>query len=147
MGGPDPMMGDPMAGGADPMAGAPGMPPTNNDPTMGDGTDDGNTMQGSSDQQELDDIFNNASIEDKNAILKYAKSQTENDSGNEGEQPQQPMQSESKHYKDKLVNEIINSIMGDFDMNSREGIDGTKRYEKKITNTKLKRNNPFVSGR
>ena len=149
MGGPDPMMGDPTAGGGMPPMGDEGSP-VDNEPPMGDGTEQNGDSQGdSSDQQELDDIFNNASIENKNAILKYARSQTQNDEGgqnqgqNDGGMP--PMPNESRDYKKDLVNEIVNGIIGD--MNDREGNDGIKRNEKKITNKRIKRNNPFVSGR
>lgn len=152
MGGADPMMGNDPMGGADPMAGnetAGGNDPMNDSDPMGDGAD--NQSQ-DSDQQELDDIFNSASIETKNAILKYAKSQSKNDNGNDSneeysQEPMPEMPMESRKYHNKLVNEIVNGIIGDLDMNDREGVKGTKRDEKKITNKRVKRNNPFVAGR
>ena len=155
------MMGDAMAGGPDPMnnGGMPpmddggGMPPADDEPPMGDGMDDSNA---SSDQKELDDIFNNANLEVKNAILKYAKSQADNDddSNSEGEMPpmdneqgNSQMPNESKRYKSHLVNEIMNGIISDLDMNDRNKVKGTKRDEKRITNKQIGISNPFVSGR
>jgi hypothetical protein len=160
----DPMMGNDMAGDSEPMGddGIPpdneGMPPSANDenePPMGDGADN-------SDQQELDDIFNSASLEVKNAILKYAKSQTDNDDkkdqdiddedmppmqGDEEDSNTPQMPNESKRYKNHLVNEIMNGIISDFDMNDRNKVKGTKRDEKRITNNYISKSNPFVSGR
>lgn len=160
----EPMMGNDMAGGAEPMGngGMPpddeGMPPSaddENEPPMGDGAEN-------SDQQELDDIFNSASLEVKNAILKYAKSQADNDDkkgndmndedmppiqGDEENSDTPPMPNESKHYKNHLVNEIMNGIISDLDMNDRNKVKGTKRDEKKITNSYIGNSNPFISGR
>lgn len=149
------MMGEPISAGREPMDDNGGFSPIDGngqgmsdsmDIPTGDGTDGSVEKNVSSEQQELDDIFNSASLEDKNAILKYAKSQAErNDkegNGNDGKMP-----NESISHDDKLVNEIVGSIINSMDMNGREGVKGTKRREKKIANKKIGRNNPFVSGR
>ena len=60
------------------------------------------------------------------------------------------MPMESKRIIEDLVTEITNGIINDFDMNDREGVKGTKRDERKITNKDVKRRikmNPFVSRR
>ena len=60
------------------------------------------------------------------------------------------MPMESKRSIEDLVTEITNGIINDFDMNDREGVKGTKRDERKITNKDVKRRikmNPFVSRR
>ena len=48
------------------------------------------------------------------------------------------METESLSRRDKLVNEIVNSVLG----NEKKD---EKRFEKKTTN--VKKNNPFVSNR
>lgn len=138
--GPDPLMGN------------------SQEPPMGDGTDDNDNMpdenNGNSGQAELDDIFNKASLEDKNAILKYARSQTEkNDGSNDNEDdnqfsPKNEMQTEAyKRVRKDFIDEIVNGLINNFDLNDRQGNEGTKRGEKKITNKRLGVSNPFISGR
>lgn len=144
----------PIGGGAAPSGEPDDLPPMDDDMPSddkdeagpkGDGTEDGNT---SDDQKELDDIFNSASLEDKNAILKYARSQTEqsdDDNADKDKDDEAPMPMESKSTNDDLINEIVNNIIGD--MNNRKGIKGVSRGENKITNRRLRRNNPFVADR
>ena len=67
MGGDDPMMGDPNAKGGDPMGEMP------QDPNAMGGTDD----------DELMNIVNGLSIEDKAAVTKYAKSMADDSEGEE----------------------------------------------------------------
>lgn len=118
-------------------------PPTD-EPPMGDGMDDPGE-QGDDSQNELIDIFKNASLEDKNAILKYAKSQTGQNDDSEEDKSEKELPMESKRFRNKLVNEIINGVISD--MNQRDKEKGIKRFEKKISNKKITRQNPFVSGR
>lgn len=79
MDGPD-MGSDPMGGPdmePDQMGGPDDMPPM-------DGPDEG----GNADDQELLDIINGLSIEDKAAVTKYAKSMADKSGGNNGEKKQ-----------------------------------------------------------
>ena len=132
------------------------MPPKS--PNEDDETDNGDGMQ---DNQESNDegieIYNSLPTEKKSAAIKYMKSmqddsdnaESDDDDGNKDGDDGKQM--ESKSYVEKMVNEITNGIISDFDMNDREGIKGTKRNEKKITNKRLNKGfgkrNPFVSGR
>lgn len=72
------------------------------------------------------------------------------DSNDAKNKQQANMPMESKRNIEDLVTEITNGIINDFDMNDREGVKGTKRDERKITNKDVKRRikmNPFVSRR
>lgn len=153
----------PGEGAEDPMAEMPPMDDMNGGlpPTPPNGVDTPDTGDGMQDSQESDDegieIYNSLPIEKKSAAIKYMKSMQDDDEDaksdsngdNEGGAPEMPM--ESKSYIEKLVTEIANGIISDFDMNDREGIKGTKRDEKQITNKRLSNGrgtmNPFVSGR
>lgn len=153
----------PGEGAEDPMAEMPPMDDMNGGlpPTPPNGVDAPDTGDGMQDGQESDDegieIYNSLPVEKKSAAIKYMKSMQDDDEdaksdsngGNEGGAPEMPM--ESKSYIEKLVTEIANGIISDFDMNDREGIKGTKRDEKQITNKRLSNGrgtmNPFVSGR
>ena len=68
MGGEDPMGGDPMGGGMDGMGG-----------DMPQGPDD----MGGEEGNELMGIFDNLSVEDKAAVIKYAKSMSSDEGGDE----------------------------------------------------------------
>lgn len=153
----------PGEGAEDPMAEMPPMDDMNGGlpPTPPNGVDAPDTGDGMQDGQESDDegieIYNSLPVEKKSAAIKYMKSMQDDDEdaksdsngGNEGGAPEMPM--ESKSYIEKLVTEIANGIISDFDMNDREGVKGTKRDEKQITNKRLSNGrgtmNPFVSGR
>ena len=130
-------------------------------PTPPNGVDTPDTGDGMQDSQESDDegieIYNSLPIEKKSAAIKYMKSMQDDDedaksdSNGDNEDGATEMPMESKSYIEKLVTEIANGIISDFDMNDREGIKGTKRDEKQITNKRLSNGrgtmNPFVSGR
>lgn len=138
----------------DEMAQAPNNMPPMDEPQGGDdmppmdepqGGDDMNG--GNSDTQEIDDIFNQMSIEDKNAVIKYAKSMLdngddENEMQDQGENMGMPM--ESRRYLSKRVNEICNGVF-DKRVNKKE------REEKTLIgnrdNPTFKRRNPFVLNR
>ena len=153
----------PGEGAEDPTAEMPPMDDMNGGlpPTPPNGVDAPDTGDGMQDNQESDDegidIYNSLPVEKKSAAIKYMKSmqddeedaESNSNGGNEGGAPEMPM--ESKLYIEKLVTEIANGIISDFDMNDREGVKGTKRDEKQITNKRLSNGrgtmNPFVSGR
>ena len=151
MGGPD-MGPDPMGGpdmGPDPMDGSDDMTPM-------DGPDDG----GDSDDQELLDIINDLSIEDKAAVTKYAKSMADRSGGNNGgknnapddlddfggapdggspdEVGAPPMPMEARRRINSMISEITNEL--------QDGERHTKRNRKYVDNKKAK-NSPFVSKR
>lgn len=109
IGGEDPMMGDPNAMGEDPMGGMP---------------QDPNAM-GNADDDELMNIVNGLSIEDKAAVTKYAKSMADDSEGNEM-MPQggEEMPMESKRPLRNIIDEVLNDVLND-----REG---TRRPEKKM---------------
>ena len=118
MGGPSP---DDM-GGEDPMAGGPD--------DMG-GPDDAG---GNPEDDELTNIINNLSIEDKAAVTKYAKSMVD-DSSDEG-----GMMPESRFSFSRIIDETLNSIM------DKKKDNGIKRPGKKL-NSRQRDNKslPFVS--
>ena len=93
------------------------------------------TQQGNSDDDELMNIVNGMSTEDKAAVIKYAKSMAE-EGGGTPPQEQQPMPEARTHVKD-VVDETINSILDKNDDN-RDVNELPKKY-------KGKKNNPFVS--
>lgn len=110
--GDDEMMGDPNAMGDDPNA-MDGESPME-DPNMGNGEDD-----------ELMNIINSLSIEDKAAVTKYAKSMA--DDSESGEEPnamggEMPM--ESRTRLKNIIDEVLNDVIDDGE--------GTKRPEKKM---------------
>ena len=114
---------DPMAGGPDDMGG-----PSPDD--MG-GPDDAG---GSPEDDELTNIINNLSIEDKAAVTKYAKSMVD-DSSDEG-----GMMPESRFSFSRIIDETLNSIM------DKKKDNGIKRPGKKL-NSRQRDNKslPFVS--
>lgn len=110
-------------------------PPMGDEPSM-DGPDAG----GEGDDDELMNIINGLSVEDKAAVKKYAESMADNNGGGDDEPPmseEPPMPMESKQKIDSMVNEISDELM-----NGKR-----KRFEKHITNNKVSKNNPFVSNR
>lgn len=71
---------------------------------------------------------------DKSDVIKKIKQGVTDDDG----EFENNMETESLSKRDKLVNEIVNSVLG----NEKKD---EKRFEKKTTN--VKKNNPFVSNR
>lgn len=135
--GADPMMDDPNAIG-DGM----GMNNPNEDPMGGESSDEQNPM-GNGDDDELMNIINNLSIEDKAAVTKYAKSMA-NGSDNDEETPQMDgeMPMEDKRRLRDVIDETINSIING-DTNK-----GVERKDKKSPRKyRHLRNNPFKSER
>jgi hypothetical protein len=132
-GAPDDMMGgdqgmDDMGGSPDDMGGEP------ND--MGGAPDD---MGGNPEDDELMDIINSLSIEDKAAVTKYAKSMADD---NGGEEPDMGdgMMPESKYRFKKAIDETIGALL------DKKKDNGIKRPGKKL-NSKFRDNktSPFVS--
>lgn len=72
--------------------------------------------------------------DDKSDVIKKIKQGVTDDDG----EFENNMETESLSKRDKLVNEIVNSVLG----NEKKD---EKRFEKKTTN--VKKNNPFVSNR
>ena len=131
---PMPPMGADDMGMEDPNAMGGEMPMDNQDPMGGE---DPNAMNGGEDD-ELIDIINNLSIEDKAAVTKYAKSMADDSEG--GEDPnamggEMPM--ESIHSIKSIIDETINDVLDD-----REG---TKRPEKKMPRQYKGMSSPFKS--
>lgn len=133
---PMPPMGPDDMGGEDPMGGAPdemgGEPPM--DDPMGD--EDPNAMGGEDD--ELMNIINSLSIEDKAAVTKYAKSMADDSNG--GGDPnamggEMPM--ESRRGMKNIIDEVLNDVL-----DSKEG---TKRPEKKMPKQYRDMEMPFKS--
>jgi hypothetical protein len=137
--GPDSMGGDPMA---DPMGGA--TDNMGNEPPMDApmGGEDPNAMGGEDD--ELMNIINGLSIEDKAAVTKYAKSMADNSEGAEdpviggealdmgGEMPM-----ESRKGMRNIIDEVINDVI--------DNKEGTKRPEKKMPKQYRNMEMPFKS--
>lgn len=121
-------MEDPM-GAQDPMAGgdpnAMGDPMGGEQPPMNGGDDD-----------ELMNIVNNMSTEDKAAVIKYAKSMADDSQGAQdpmgGEMPM-----ESRRKFTSIIDETINDVL-----DNREG---TKRPEKKMPKEYKGMKSPFKS--
>lgn len=106
----------------------------NGDPSQG--LDD----QGSSDEEnEINDLMRNMSIEDKAAVVKYARSIAD-DSGSNGDSEvssAMPTQESRRSWK-KMIDEIFAA--------NDDNDSGAKRDEKKIPSKyRDKKSNPFVS--
>jgi hypothetical protein len=134
MGGEDPMA-DPMGGSMDDMGGEPPM-----DDSMGG--EDPNAMGGEDD--ELMDIINGLSIEDKAAVTKYAKSMVDDSNGAEdpmmgGDAPDMSgnMPMESRLGMRNIIDEVINDVL--------DGKEGRKRLEKKMPRQYRDKEMPFKS--
>lgn len=78
------------------------------------------------------------SDKDKRQVIKKLRGNEEDLSSEE--QPQEDMPMESTNVEEDVVNEIVNDLISN---NKR----GTKRDEKYVTNKKITKRNPFVSGR
>lgn len=87
---------------------------------------------------ELMDIINSLSIEDKAAVTKYAKSMANNSEG--GEMPQDDMGAmpmESKKSINNIIDETINDVL--------DNQEGAKRPEKKLPKEYRHMKSPFIS--
>ena len=118
MGTEDPIMGD----------GINSMPPMGEDPTMGadqsmgdDGSMDDMPQQGQDqDNDEIMNIINSLSIEDKAAVEKYAKSMVD-DSSDNSSNDSMPMESRYRSIK-SVIDETISSYLYDDDDDKEERI-------------------------
>lgn len=129
MGMDDPMGGNPMAQDPNSMGGEPPM----DDPMGGDP----NAM-GGGDDEELMNIVNGMSTEDKAAVIKYAKSMADDSEGSEMPQDDpNAMPMESRRSFKSIIDETINDVL--------DNRDGTKRPEKKMPRQYKGMNNPFKS--
>lgn len=123
MGADDMGMEDPMGDAPDDMGG--GEPPMGGeDPSMGGGDDD-----------ELMNIVNDMSTEDKAAVIKYAKSIADDSEGGMPQDGGMPMES-VRNYKG-IIDEVINDVL--------DGQEGTKRPSKKIAKEYKGMNSPWKS--
>jgi len=134
--------------GMDDMNNAPMPPMGAEDPNMGgemqdpmmDGQDP-NAMGGEQpiggEDNELMDIINNLSIEDKAAVTKYAKSMADDSQGAEDPNMGGEMPMESKKNYKNIIDETINDVL-----DSKEG---TKRPEKKMPRQYKQMRSPFKS--
>lgn len=128
---PMPPMGSDDMGMKDPMAEPMGGEEPNdmgNDQLMDNGDDD-----------ELMNVFNNLSMEDKAAVIKYAKSMEDN--GSSEEMPQDDggmMPMESRKSMRSIIDETINDVLND----KREG---TERPKKDLPKEYRGMKNPFKS--
>ncbi len=91
------------------------------------------------DNDELMDVVNGLSMEDKVAVLKYAKSLGDD---NIGDDKEMQFNESVKRKRDDIINEIMNDIF-----NRRDGEKTTKREPKEIENDRITKNNPFVGNR
>lgn len=135
---PMPPMGADDMGMDDPMGGAPqdpnaigGQDPMN-DPMGGE---DPNAM-GGSDDEELMNIVNGMSTEDKAAVIKYAKSMADDSEGGMEQDPN-AMPMESRRSFKSIIDETINDVL--------DKKEGTKRPEKKMPRQYKGMKNPFKS--
>lgn len=99
---------------------------------------------------EIDDIFGKLNTEKQAAVIKYAKSMVDDNEEGDNEEtsdeapedgmPDDKMKMESKENLGNLVNEIINSILDDDE-------EEDSREDDKIRNTKVTKDNPYISKR
>lgn len=99
------------------------------------GAEDPNAM-GDSDDEELMNIVNGMSTEDKAAVIKYAKSMADDSEGTEMPQGD-AMPMESKRSLKSIIDETINDIL--------DKKEGTKRPEKKMPRQYKGMKSPFKS--
>ena len=130
---PMPPMGADDMGMEDPNAMGGEMPMDNQDPMGGE---DPNAMNGGEDD-ELMNIINNLSIEDKAAVTKYAKSMANDSEGGEDPNMGGEMPMESIHSIKSIIDETINDVLDDGE--------GTKRPEKKMPRQYKGMSSPFKS--
>jgi hypothetical protein len=123
-------MTDPMGGAPDDMGGE--------DPNaMGEEPPMGDEEPMGGEDDELMDIINGLSIEDKAAVTKYAKSMADDSNGKETPDMGGEMPMESRRDIRNLIDEVINDVL-----DNREG---TKRPEKKLPKQYRNVEMPFKS--
>ena len=129
----------PDMGGA-PDMGEPAMDaPDMEEPDMGGEPDMDAPDMGGGEDDELMDVVNGLSMEDKVAVLKYAKSLGDDYPDNKEDNQ---FNESVRRNRNAIVNEIVNDIF-----NRRDGEKKTNREEKFIDNDEVSRNNPFVGNR
>lgn len=139
--GADDMSGeDPIGGGMDDMGGDMPQGPDDMgvDPNddMGDNMPQGpDEMEGGEDKNELMGIFDNLSVEDKAAVIKYAKSMSNDEGEDEAPSMGNEMPMESRRKYKRIIDETINDVLDDYE--------GTKRPQKKLPNCR-RRMTPFT---
>ena len=116
-----------------------------NDP-MGDPNGEGETMgddigneppmddEPNDDNDELDDVIDSLSVEDKAAVLKYAKSMAD-DGGDDEQGGEMPM--EGFRSMKRIIDETINDVL--------DGYEGTDRPQKKVAKSYRNLKSPFKS--
>lgn len=126
-------------------------PPMEDDPMGQEPPMDEPPMEGNEDNggvnQEIIDVISKLNMEDQNAVLKYAKSMADDSSNMDANMDVTPpmgdndgqMPMEGRRISKKRINELFQDFTTD---------DGDRiRDTKKITNKKMKKGNPFLSGR
>ncbi len=127
---PMPPMGPDDMGGEDPMGGVPD--------DMGGAPDDmGGEPPMDSEDDELMNIINALSIEDKAAVTKYAKSMADDSEGAEDPMMGGEMPMESKRGMKSIIDEVLNDVL--------DSQEGTKRPEKKMPRQYRDMEMPFKS--
>lgn len=133
MGG-DPSMEDPNDMGSE-------MPPMDGQEDMGEEMPPmSNGNMGGEPNQELMDTIGQLGMEDQNAVLKYAKSMIDDGDGQDTMTNDNQMPMESTERFNSIISEIIQDF---FDDNKKE----VRDTNKKITNNKINKRNPFISNR
>ena len=107
-------------------------PQAMDDPMGGEGP---NAMGGEDD--ELMNIINGLSIEDKAAVTKYAKSMADDSEGAEDPMMGGEMPMESKRGMKSIIDEVLNDVL--------DNQEGTKRPEKKMPRQYRDMEMPFKS--
>lgn len=119
MGGDMPPMDDDSMDGMGDQASDAGLPPMDDGDSDGindDGADGNSDDNSNLEDNELMDIINSLSIEDKAAVEKYAKSMVDDDKSSASDD--MPMESRASRFKN-LVDETINSFLYDDDEDDR----------------------------
>ena len=129
---PMPPMGADDSGMEDPMGGADPNAMSNEDPMVG-----GEPNEMGSDDDELLNIVNGMPAEDKAAVIKYAKSMTDDSQDGQDQNIGDEMPMESRRSFKDIIDETINDVLDDKE--------GTKRPEKKMPKEYKGMNNPFKS--
>lgn len=115
-----------------------------NEPPMGNDDEGGDDIGGNSNgNQEIDDIFDGLSTEDQAAVIKYARSMTDNNGGSNNEPPignDMPMENKYYSHIDRIVEDILSREVRGKD---RE----LKRPNKDLPYDEEENNNPFISKR
>lgn len=107
------------------------------EPPMGDSA---NVEEPNGDDQELMDIINSLSIEDKAAVEKYAKSMVDNNNEAPAEE-QQPMPMEGKRGLRNIIDETIKEVLNGSDDDEEPRV----RKDDKLPKAYKNREMPFKS--